>query len=127
MGKAEIRLGEQGENLAVDFLRKQGYRIAATNFRSPLGEVDVIAQDGNTTVFIEVKTRRSVKTGMPQESVTQRKQDQILKTALVYLKRNNLVQGNYRFDVVSVVVGSGDEIRNLELIKNAFEPDARYG
>ena len=126
-GKTKIELGERGESLAVDFLRKQGYRIAATNFRSPLGEVDVVAQDGNTTVFIEVKTRRSVKTGMPQESVTLWKQGQILKTALVYLKRNNLLQGNYRFDVVSVVIGSGDEVRNLELIKNAFEPDARYG
>jgi len=127
MGRARVELGEEGECLAVDFLRKKGYRIVATNFRSPLGEVDLIAQEGDTTVFVEVKTRRSLKCGMPQESVTSAKQARILKTALIYLKNNNLGNGNYRFDVVSIIMGSDGKIQTLELIKDTFEPDAWYG
>jgi putative endonuclease len=127
MGKARIELGEKGENLAVDFLRKKGYRIVATNFRSPLGEVDLVAQERDTTVFVEVKTRRSVQYGTPQESVTCAKQSRIVKTALSYLKKNNLGNGNYRFDVVAVVIDRGGGVKSMELIKDAFEPDGWYG
>ncbi len=127
MGRARVELGEKGENLAVKFLRRKGYRIVATNFRSLLGEVDLVAQEGDTTVFVEVKTRRSIEYGVPQESITSNKQAQILKTALIYLKKNNLGGGNYRFDVVSIVIGPGGKIKSLELIKDAFEPDGWYG
>ena len=127
MGRARVELGKKGEKLAVDFLRKKGYRIVATNFRSPLGEVDLVAQEGDTTIFVEVKTRKSVECGMPQESITPAKQSQILKTALMYLKKNSLGNGNYRFDVVSIIIGPGGKLKSLELIKNAFEPDAWYG
>ena len=127
MGRARIELGEKGEELTVSFLQERGYRIVANNFRSPLGEVDLVAQEGDTTVFVEVKTRRSLAYGVPQESVTSMKQAQILKTALIYLKKNNLGNGNYRFDVVSVVIGPDGEVKSIELIKDAFEPDAWYG
>ena len=127
MGRGKIELGKKGENLAVGFLRKKGYRIVAANFRSPLGEIDLVAQEGDVTVFVEVKTRSSVEYGMPQESVTSAKQIQILKTALIYLKKNNLGSGNYRFDVVSVIMDSDGGVKSLELIKDAFEPDTRYG
>ena len=127
MGKARIELGEKGENLAVDFLRKKGYRIVATNFRSPLGEVDLVAQERDTTVFVEVKTQRSLQYGTPQESVTCAKQSRIVKTALSYLKKNNLGNGNYRFDVVSVVIDRVGGVKSLELIRDAFEPDGWYG
>lgn len=127
VGRERVELGQKGEKLAVNFLLKKGYRIVATNFRSPLGEVDLVAQDGDTTVFVEVKTRRSLEYGMPQESITSRKKAQILKTALIYLKKNNLGGGNYRFDVVSVVMDPDGKIKSLELIENAFEPDVSYG
>ncbi len=123
MGRARVELGEKGEKLAVDFLRKKGYRIVATNFRSPLGEVDLVAQEGDTTIFVEVKTRKSVECGMPQESITRAKQSQILKTALMYLKKNGLGNGNYRFDVVSILFKEDDNKPDIELFESAFTAD----
>ena len=122
MGRAKIELGERGEKLAVDFLRKKGYHIVTVNFRCRLGEIDLIAREGNTTVFVEVKTRGSLEFGMPEESVTSGKQKQILKAALFYLKGKSLLDVNCRFDVVSIVVENNGKVKRLSLIKNAFEP-----
>lgn len=122
MGKEKIELGERGENIALDFLRKNGYHILAANFRSPLGEIDLVAREGAETVFVEVKTRRSLKFGMPEESVTSGKQKQILKAALFYLKGKSFHEVNCRFDVVSIVVDNNGKVKRLRLIKNAFEP-----
>ncbi len=122
MGKAKIELGERGENIALDFLRKNGYHILAENFRSPLGEIDLIVREGAETVFVEVKTRRSLEFGMPEESVTSGKQKQILKSALIYLKGKGFHEINCRFDVISIVVDNNGKVKRLKLIKNAFEP-----
>lgn len=122
MGKEKIELGERGENIALDFLRKKGYHILAANFRSPLGEIDLVARESAETVFVEVKTRRSLEFGMPEESVTSRKQKQILRAALFYLKRKSFHEVNCRFDVVSIVVDNNGKVKRLKLIKNAFEP-----
>jgi putative endonuclease len=122
MGKAKIELGERGENIALDFLRKNGYHILAENFRSPLGEIDLVAREGAETVFVEVKTRRSLEFGMPEESVTSGKQKQILKSALIYLKGKGFHEVNCRFDVISIIVDNNGKVKRLKLIKNAFEP-----
>ncbi len=122
MGKAKIELGERGENIALDFLRKNGYHILAENFRSPLGEIDLIVREGAETVFVEVKTRRSLEFGMPEESVTSGKQKQILKSALIYLKGKGFHEINCRCDVISVAVDNNGKVKRLKLIKNAFEP-----
>ncbi len=120
MTKARGETGRQGEELAVQHLTRQGYRIIARNFRVSCGEVDIIAQDNGVLVFIEVKTRTGSGFGSPAESVTFRKRQQISKTALVYLGQHKLTDSPARFDVVSVSLIQGAEPR-IEVIKNAFD------
>lgn len=117
MGK--INTGEKGEDIAVRYLKDMGYRIVECNYRCPLGEIDIIAKDGKTIVFVEVKCRRSEKFGDPQLAVGKNKQKKLSKTSLYYLKDKGLYDQNARFDVVAVkILLSGTYI---ELIQNAFE------
>jgi putative endonuclease len=116
--------GAQGEEAARRYVQQQGYRIRALNYTSRLGEVDIIAQDGDTLVFIEVKARSSGSKGAPKESVTPRKQLQISKAALAYLKEHKLFESRARFDVVSVDYSAKPPA--IELIKSAFELSARF-
>ncbi len=80
-------LGDRGERAAVRFLKKQGYRILAKQHRNQFGEIDIIAQDGDTNVFVEVKTRTTEKDGQPFEAVDRRKQEKITRAALAWLNR----------------------------------------
>ena len=100
-------------------MKKKGYKILATNYRCPLGEIDIIAKYKKVIAFIEVKTRRSSTFGLPQESVNQRKQYQLSKVALYFLKRYRLTKTKARFDVVSVLIDNDSE--KVELIQDAFE------
>ena len=112
-------LGKSGEAAAVNFLRRQKYRIMATGFRLLRGEIDIIAYDQQTLVFVEVKTRRNCQFGLPEESVNPRKQRQLRKIAQGYLSLNNIKNKECRFDVISLI----KEGRNRYLvrhIKNAF-------
>ncbi len=95
-------LGERGENLAAKYLRNQGYKILERNFRTPIGEIDIIARDGKTLVFVEVKSR-VYDDPTPEEQVNNAKQHQITKAAHMYLKRFGIPQPPARFDVVAVV------------------------
>jgi putative endonuclease len=126
MPTRNIELGKCGEEDAVKFLKQKGYRILQRNYKSKLGEVDIIAKDKECICFIEVKTRASLEKGLPQESITKNKQHQITKAALNYLKENKLWDKPARFDVVSIIKGGTEE--NIELIQNAFdlEPHYRY-
>ena len=108
-------IGKNYENIAVNYLKKSGYKIIAQNYRLKIGEIDIIAKDKKTLVFVEVKYRHTKEFGTPAEFVTTQKQNKIVKTALLYLKQNN-IDGDFRFDVVSIC---GDE---TEHIKNAFSP-----
>ncbi len=114
-----ISLGRRGEAFAVQYLRGLGYRIIRKNFRLKVGEIDIIASEGDYVVFVEVKTRSSLKFGHPSEAVTYRKQQQIIRTALMYMSQNNLHEAPIRFDVVAVMMEKGKEPR-AELIRNAF-------
>ncbi len=125
MSRKHIELGESGEQLAVEFLSSKGYKILERNFKSKLGEIDIVAKDKKTICFIEVKTRSNLEKGLPQESITMRKQHQISKTALSYLKFKGLINSKARFDVVSIIK-SGEAAPSIDLIKNAFEQDNRY-
>ena len=107
-------LGKKGEEIALKYLKKKGYKILATNYRCPLGEIDIIAKYKKVIAFIEVKTRRSSTFGLPQESVNQRKQYQLSKVALYRLTKTKA-----RFDVVSVLIDNDSE--KVELIQDAFE------
>ncbi|HOI14982.1 MAG TPA: YraN family protein [Geobacteraceae bacterium] len=112
-------LGARGEEIAVAYLKRQKYRIIETNFRCRCGEVDIIARDGKTLVFVEVKTRRTASYGLPQLAVTPFKQRQISKAALTYLSKNRLMEENARFDVVSIFLL--DTSPTVDHIKNAFD------
>jgi|SRR3972149_7207737 len=119
MTNTRIDIGKRGETLAISFLKKNGYRIIESNFRCRYGEIDIIAQDGKTVAFIEVKTKTSNRFGSPTQAVDSRKQRQVSKTALAYISQKRLTNYSARFDVVGInIKGSNSEI---ELIKNAFE------
>lgn len=112
-------LGKKGEELAIGFLKKTGYRILMTNYVCKLGEIDIIAKEKDTLAFIEVKTRTSTLFGPPELSVTPFKQMQLSKAALYFLKEKRLGDVKARFDVVSILRRpQGDEI---ELIRDAFD------
>lgn len=112
-------LGAEGERAAEKFLRRARYTILARNYRCRGGEVDLIALDRSTVVFIEVKTRTQPGFGSPLEAVDQRKQRQIQRAAQYYLSENRLHDRNARFDVVGVWWDNGRV--QCELVKNAFE------
>jgi len=115
-------VGNQGEDIASNFLTARGYRILERNFRCKGGEVDIIARDpgDRSLVFIEVKARRGVTYGVPQLAVTPFKQRQISKAALTWLSKNRLHDTNARFDVIAILLHTG-AAHNIEHIINAFE------
>ena len=113
-------LGRTGEDLAAKHITGRGYRILERNYRAPYGEIDLIALDGGTVVFVEVKTRTTDAYGAPELAVDQRKQERMVKAALGYLKLKKLHQMPCRFDVVAISGAGSDQI---ELIQNAFEMD----
>lgn len=94
--------GNLGEDLAVDYLLKKGYRILVRNFRFDRGEIDIIAEDGATLVFVEVKARGSNSYGEPEEAITVRKREQLQKVAEGYLFNNGIEDRECRFDVIAV-------------------------
>ena len=110
-----------GERLAAQYLKERGYQILEHNYRLRTGEIDLIAKDGDRIVFVEVKTRRTLKFGVPQAAVTLTKQKQISKVALSYLQSNELLDGPCRFDVVAVFLSPKSTTPKLEHIRNAFE------
>ena len=87
---SKISTGRDGEQIALAYLRKKGYRICETNFRCPLGEIDIIAFDKDEIVFVEVKTRKSNKLGYPEQAVGERKQIKLSRLALWYLQKEKL-------------------------------------
>jgi len=113
-------LGQSGEDIAVEFLGKNGYRVLTRNYRCRLGEIDIIAKEGDTLVFIEVKTRKGEAYGSPAAAVTSKKQRQISRTAQYYLAEHNLFDAAARFDVVSLVI-SPDQRTHIEIIADAFD------
>ena len=113
------QFGRKSESIAVRHLKKNGYKILEQNYRNQLGEIDVIAKDKDTLVFVEVKARRSGGYGSPKWAVTPKKQRQISKVALYYLKAVKQKNVKARFDVVAI--SSTDDNPRIELIKNAFE------
>lgn len=124
MPKQNFQFGKSGEEIALGLLKKNGYKILARNYRTRLGEIDIVGCDKDTICFIEVKSRHSDKFGFPQEAVLKSKQRQISKAALMFLKEKNLLDRKARFDVVSVLSAGGEP--KLELIRNAFELDGDF-
>jgi putative endonuclease len=119
MTRTRLELGKRGEELALRKIKRLGYRCIARNYRCALGEVDLIAKDGDTLVFIETKTRKGASLAYAKEAVDARKRRQLSKVALAFMKANNCCEVKSRFDVVAVSL-QGDQER-VEIIKNAFE------
>jgi len=119
MANTKLELGKRGEEEAVKFLEKQGYKIVQRNYKNKLGEIDIIAKDNNTLCFIEVKTRTNFTFGYPQEAITLTKQKKINRVALSYLKQYNLLNISARFDIISVVLNNQNKF-DIEIIKDAF-------
>jgi putative endonuclease len=115
-------LGDEGERAAARYLRRRGLRIITRGYRTPRGEIDLIAREGDTLVFAEVKTRR---TGAPAEAVTTEKQRRLSLAALHFLKRFRLLDQRMRFDVVSVVWPDDRTPPTIEHIPDAFEAPGR--
>lgn len=108
-------VGSRYEEETAAFLQKNGYRILEKNFRNRRGEIDLIAKDGRTLVFVEVKYRKNVRNGYPEEAVDTRKQKKICETAAYYVYKNRIPEYTpMRFDVVAVLDGE------FKLIKDAF-------
>lgn len=110
-----------GERLAAQYLKEQGYQILEHNYRLRTGEIDLIAKEGERIVFVEVKTRRTLKFGVPQAAVTLAKQKQISKIALSYLQTHDMLDMPCRFDVVAIFLSSKSTPDKLEHIQNAFD------
>jgi putative endonuclease len=106
MSNYRQRIGAWGEQAAADYLSRHGYTILIRNFRTPHGEIDIIARQGDLLVFIEVKTRTSHALGYPEDSVTPRKQEHMLAAAENYLQGHPDAGENWQFDVISVERGT---------------------
>jgi putative endonuclease len=113
-------IGRSGEDAAEALLREENFRIIDRNFRTRLGEIDIIAEEGDMLCFIEVKTAK----GLPAEAVTARKQRQIAKVAAVYLDRYHPSGRVCRFDVVSVTEKHGSA--EAEIVRDAFRMEDLY-
>ena len=109
-------VGSKGESEVVEYLKRKGYLVLEKNFRTRYSEIDIIAKTGNTICFVEVKSRKSSKYGLPREAVNWKKQNQIIKGAMAYIKYKNFKTFNYRFDVVEVFLNE----MKINHIENAF-------
>ncbi len=114
--------GDRGERAAARFLRRQGMRVLLRGYHSSAGEIDLIARDGNTLVFVEVKARS---VGVPAEAVTLEKQRRLTLTALHFQKRYGLLDHPSRFDVVAILWPKGGKSPEITHLPNAFEAVGR--
>jgi putative endonuclease len=115
-------LGQRGEDAAARYLKRKGYHLLARGHDSPLGELDLIAVDGRTIVFVEVKTRASTDAGHPVEAIDSRKERRMTQAALAYLKAQGLLKYAARFDVVAITWPEKSRRPRIEHYPNAFSP-----
>lgn len=106
-------LGKLGEELACDFLKKQGYIIIEHNYRTRGGEIDIVAKEGEMIVFVEVKTRVSREFGYPEEAIDARKQHKLAMTAECYLANHELYEKDYRIDAIGIEMERDGRLKNL--------------
>ncbi|HBK35201.1 TPA: YraN family protein [Candidatus Uhrbacteria bacterium] len=99
---ARKQFGNKGESLAASFLKEKGMRILTHQYRSPVGEIDLICLDGEELVFVEVKTRSSQVYGFPEESITPKKIQHLLHVAQHYLQQTSVKQLSWRIDVIAI-------------------------
>ena len=103
-------LGRAGEKRAVEFLKQKGLEVVETNFKTHIGEIDVIAKDNGVIVFVEVKTRSTDAFGQPSEAVNRKKQEKYFLVATEYLRKTHLLDAPSRFDVIEIENGKINHI-----------------
>jgi putative endonuclease len=117
-----LKFGREGESAALRFLKKKGYRILEKNFRSKVGEIDIIAEQDGVIVFVEVKARADHEFGHPLNALTPAKQKKIIQTAQSFLSRKRISDKPMRFDVVALTSDAeGPDSWQIELLQNAFQ------
>ena len=118
------RIGQIGEQLAADLIKKKGYQILAANWKFKNLEIDIIAANRKEIVFVEVKTRTSTFGGRPEDAVDRDKRRHLLTAARAYLSYNH-EQRKPRFDVISIILKNADEIEEIKHFEDAFAPPVR--
>ncbi|MFQ5465099.1 MAG: YraN family protein [Thermodesulfobacteriota bacterium] len=118
MGLYNKIFGDRGEEIAARLLKKRGYRILERNYRCRYGEIDLVARDGRTIAFVEVKARRNTDFGAPADAVGNKKRLNMARASSNYLVERGLADHPARFDVVSILTEGG--VATAELIKDAF-------
>jgi len=124
MDRQEV--GKLGEKEARQFLKKRGYRIREVGFRCPHGEIDIVAQQKDYLVFVEVRTKRSLDFGTPEESITAAKKKKLITLALTYTNTHQNLPPLWRIDVVAIELDEKGKPKRIELIENAIEQDSPF-
>ena len=114
------QLGQKGEEAACQYLKNNGYRILCRNYSCSIGEIDIVAQEGEYLVFVEVRSKSSAGFGLAQESITSRKQFRLRQLAWCFLKSEGRTGSDCRFDVIAIEFDGDDRVKRLEHIENAF-------
>lgn len=116
-----IRLGKWGEGVAVRFLQEKGYVLVATNYRCRWGEVDIVAQEGDDLVFVEVRTRRSVLYGTPEESTAAAKARKLVATAQEFLQAHDQVHAGWRIDLIAIRLDGNRRVQDITHLRHAVQ------
>jgi len=114
--------GQLGEKLAQDFLKGRGYNIVEANYRSPDGEIDIVASKNDVLVFVEVRTKSSRAFGPPEESITPRKKQKLVQVAQHYVQTHDIQESSWRIDFVAVELNANNPAR-IEQIENAVSEE----
>lgn len=110
-----------GEQLALNFLKKKGYRILGTNYRCRQGEIDIVARHKECLVFIEVRTKLDSNFGSPEESITSTKKKHLVQSVYNYLQEQDKMPESWRIDFVAVEMDKDNRLKRIDLIENAVE------
>ncbi len=121
MSTHRIRLGKWGEGVAARFLQEKGYVLVATNYRCRWGEVDIVAQEGEELVFVEVRTRRGVEFGTPEESVTAAKARKLVATAQEFLLEHDQVNAGWRIDLIAIRLDGDRKVQDITHLRHAVQ------
>ena len=112
------QIGQYGQQIAKEFLIKRGYQVIKENYYTRLGEIDLIIKDHNQLVFVEVKTRTSLKFGLPEEAVSQFKKERMINCALQYLSEKEIQDDNYRLDIIAILINKDNKKALIRHHKN---------
>jgi putative endonuclease len=121
MTNARHSLGKRGEDYAARYLIDHGYALRARNWRCPVGEIDLVAEQSDRLIFVEVRTRRGDRLGTPEESITPAKRAKLIAAAQTYLAEHGQTDWDWRIDVVAIEIGSRGEVKRCTVIENAIE------